>query len=346
MKKFSINGFYNPGGQLRFMVEMLKEVDKIIEPNAMEIVLPRNLSFEYKFDNIEIVRFGPCNKIIWVQVFFPFYTLFKHTIGINFFNACPLIKPDIVTIHDLTQVVCKSILKTFRTKLSYCYNEANRIIATKRSKLIFTVSETSKNDIIKYYKVNENKIVVLGNSWQHINEIESNDDVLEKFPMLQEYNYYLAVGTIIPNKNIKWIKEVAKRDKKNTFAIVGANSITTDKSDLENDQNNLYFLGRLSDEDVKGLMSKCKALIHPAIYEGFGIPPMEALSLGRPIIIAKASCLPEIYGDSAHYFDPFDYDVNLDKLLLEPVANAEKVLSKYRWDIIASKFYRATEQIN
>ena len=54
--------------------------------------------------------------------------------------------------------------------------------------------------------------------------------------------------------------------------------------------------------------------MHPAVFEGFGIPPLEALSLGAPIALARASCLPELYGDTARYFDPYDYDVDLDAL--------------------------------
>ena len=59
---------------------------------------------------------------------------------------------------------------------------------------------------------------------------------------------------------------------------------------------------------------------------------MEALACGAPICISNATCLPEIYGDCAHYFNPDDYDVNLDKLLSEPVANPGKILTKYTWD--------------
>ena len=301
--------------------------------------MPNSLKFECSFKNIRIKRFGPANKILWVQVIFPIYTIFKRTIGINFFNACPIIKPDIVTIHDLTQIKCKSILTTLRTKLSFYYFEINRYFATKFAKKILTVSEFSKNDIATYYNVDPSRIIVLGNSWQHILKTESNELVLGRFPMLKENEFYLAVGSIIPNKNIQWIKEVAKRNPNNTFAIIGASTFTTDKKDLVNEFQNLHYLGKLTDEDVKGLMSKCKALIHPAFYEGFGIPPMEALALGRPIIIAKASCLPEIYSESAHYIDPFDYDVDLDKILLEPVGDALKVLEKYKWDKFAKKFY-------
>ena len=83
-------------------------------------------------------------------------------------------------------------------------------------------------------------------------------------------------------------------------------------------------------------MKHCKLFLHPAVFEGFGIPPLEALSLGAPIALARASCLPELYGDTARYFDPNDYDVDLDALLAQPVAPPAEVLAKYSWDKTAA----------
>lgn len=76
----------------------------------------------------------------------------------------------------------------------------------------------------------------------------------------------------------------------------------------------------MTDGQNKALMQNCKGFLHPAVFEGFGIPPLEALSLGAPIALARASCLPELYGDTARYFDPYDYDVDLDALFAKPAA--------------------------
>lgn len=86
-------------------------------------------------------------------------------------------------------------------------------------------------------------------------------------------------------------------------------------------------------------MSECKAFIHPAIYEGFGIPPIESLSCGAKLIVSTATCLPEIYGKSAHYIDPYNYDVDLNELLSEPVAPASEVLERFSWEREAEKLY-------
>ena len=76
-------------------------------------------------------------------------------------------------------------------------------------------------------------------------------------------------------------------------------------------------------------MKYCKAFIFPSFFEGFGIPPLEALSVGASIIISNTTCLPEIFGKTAHYIDPYNADVNLDEILSEPTVSPQKVLEKY-----------------
>ena len=88
---------------------------------------------------------------------------------------------------------------------------------------------------------------------------------------------------------------------------------------------------------MKALMSKCKAFIFPSYYEGFGIPPLEALSVGAKIIVSKAACLPEIYGNTAHYIDPDNPDINLNQLLEQPVESPERILEKYTYDNAAEQ---------
>ncbi len=95
---------------------------------------------------------------------------------------------------------------------------------------------------------------------------------------------------------------------------------------------------------MKALYKNCKAFLFPSIMEGFGIPPMEALFNGVPIIISNTSSLPEIYEDCAHYIDPYKYDYSLDELLKEPVASSDKVLNKFSWEKSAKQWYELIER--
>ena len=103
--------------------------------------------------------------------------------------------------------------------------------------------------------------------------------------------------------------------------------------------DNIVQLGYITDGEIKSIMSNCKAFIFPSFYEGFGIPPMEALACGAKIIISNSSCLPEIYGESAYYISPYDYDVDLDELLKKDVAPPKACLDNFGWDKSARILY-------
>nr|MCR5404394.1 glycosyltransferase [Butyrivibrio sp.] len=104
--------------------------------------------------------------------------------------------------------------------------------------------------------------------------------------------------------------------------------------------------GYLSDSYVKTLMKYCKAFIQPSLSEGFGIPPLEALSVGAEIIVSNATCLPEIYGNTAHYIDPLDYDnIDLEAILSTPVEKPDAILEKFSWDHAAQSLASIVEPL-
>lgn len=102
------------------------------------------------------------------------------------------------------------------------------------------------------------------------------------------------------------------------FVVTGAKQVVTDTSFEGDIPENMVFTGYLSDEEIKALMRHCKASIQPSFYEGFGIPPMEAMSVGADCIVSNASSLPEVYKNSVWYIDPHDYDsIDLDKIMAQ-----------------------------
>ena len=109
---------------------------------------------------------------------------------------------------------------------------------------------------------------------------------------------------------------------------------------------NIFFTGYISDSQVKALMKGCRAFIHPAVYEGFGIPPLEAMSCGAQVIASNATCLPELYEDAVHYIDPHDYNVDLESLLQEPVAPPDEILEKFSWEKEAKKLLEILRKLD
>ena len=111
-----------------------------------------------------------------------------------------------------------------------------------------------------------------------------------------------------------------------------------------NHLSNVIMTGYLSDGQVKALLQKAKAFIMPSYFEGFGLPPLEALSCGCPIIISDKTSLPEIYGECAHYIDPDNPDLNLNDLLSESVKSPEEILKKYTLENTAKRMWEVLQK--
>ena len=99
------------------------------------------------------------------------------------------------------------------------------------------------------------------------------------------------------------------------------------------------MLGFISDEDACALIKNCRAFIHPSLYEGFGIPPLEALALGAEVIASNATALPEVLGESVHYIEPLKGDINFELLLKKLVSSSDDILCKYSWNTSAEELY-------
>lgn len=349
MKKYAINGRFvvrNITGQERFAIEITRELDNLVKPGEIELIIPQYAKEERipSYKNIKIVKYGNVKSHLWEQISFFFYLLKTRRTGISFCTTCPLLKPDINTMHDINQNVNPYLFKSLYGRLSTIWHSMMLYSSLYFGKKLLTVSEFSKKEIITHFKVNPDKIIVLGNGWQHITRTSIDDSLFLKYPQLKDKQYYFAASSLTPQKNFDWIVNAATKNPKELFAIAGK------KEKLSNEfisqiPSNLLFLGYVTDEQMRSLMQHCKAFIHPAVYEGFGIPPMEALANGAQIIISNAACLPEIFEDAAHYINPYNSNVDLNKLLEVPVAPALKILNKYSWEKEAKKLYSLLENL-
>ena len=342
--KFVINGKFLTrmlSGQERFAYELISELDRIVPADFVEIVAPKSVKKLPEYKNIKIKIYGDMTPILWEQTAYPYY-LWKHGyVGINLCTTCPVIKPDITVIHDICQVMNKKFIHNFYAVLSYVYYAFMRRSVLFFSRTILTVSNFSKKEISDHYHISLNRIKVLGNGWQHINRIRNDDSILKKYPQLKIKEYFLAASSLTPQKNFKWVREVAKRNPDMQFVISGKKVGLTSKDDGETGENekNIFYVGYVSDEELKCLMKNCRAFIHPAIYEGFGIPPLEALSQGVKVIVSDRASLPEIFRKSAYYIDPYDYNVDLNQLLQQDVMPPNDILKYYSWSRFANKLY-------
>lgn len=201
---------------------------------------------------------------------------------------------------------------------------------------IVTISQTARKEISSNLKIKEEAIDVIYPGWEHIFDTESDYSIWNRLSEVRKGEYFYSLSSRAPHKNFKWIEEVAKRNPDCLF-LIGGKQWTNNQ---ENSQlKNVIYLGYISDAENIELMKNCKAFLHPSKYEGFGMTPLEACACGAQICVSNASCLPEIFGNCAHYFDPDNYEINLKELLLEQCASADQLLDKYSWEKSSQKWF-------
>jgi glycosyltransferase involved in cell wall biosynthesis len=165
-----------------------------------------------------------------------------------------------------------------------------------------------------------------------------DDTIFGKLNLKNDEEYFFSLGSKYKHKNFKWVIAAARKNPSYKFVITGTGAFSNNESQLQqNTPENVIFTGYISNEEIKSLMAHCKALIQPSLYEGFGLPPLEALSVGAPIIVSNTSCLPEIYKQAAHYIDPYADGCDLENLLREKVGNSADILKEYSWEHAAKQ---------
>jgi glycosyltransferase involved in cell wall biosynthesis len=351
VKKILINGDFfcrRLTGIERYAYEITVRLDKMSKPGEIGIIIPNNTENLPDFSNLKLIRHKKNTKShLWWQIFTLQWFLLTHReyTVLEFGNTCLPFAPGMVFLHD---IYCEFFPEDFtskRDKIIRLYNKWQYRLIAKKAKKIITVSDFTRNQIVENYNVAPEKISVIYSSWFHFKNIQTDHTVFDKFPALSK-PFYFSLGSLSKRKNIKWIIEYAHNNPDALFAISGISLPTVKTKELDNPTSkNIILLGYLDDSKVKALMTQCKAFILPSYYEGFGLTPLEALSCGAQIVVAKAASLPEIYGNTAHYIDPYNTDVDLDQLLLEPVEEPDAILQKYSYDKAAEQVYNIIQEL-
>jgi glycosyltransferase involved in cell wall biosynthesis len=350
--KYVINGDFfcrRLTGIERYAYEITLRLDKISKPDEIAIIVPNNAENVPEFSNLKLIRHKKNVKShLWWQMVTLQWFLITHReyTVIEFGNTALPFAPGIVFLHD---IYCEFFPEDFtglRDNIIRLYNKWQYRLISKKAKKIGTVSQFTKNQIIQNFHISPDKITVIHSSWNHFRNIAADYSVFTDHPSLKQGNYFFSLGSLSKRKNIKWIIEYARKNPDSLFAISGVSLPTVKADELDNaTPQNIILLGYLDDSKVKALMEKCKAFILPSYYEGFGLTPLEALSCGAPIIVANAASLPEIYGNTAHYIDPFNTDVDLDRLLQDSVEKPDAILAQYSYDMAAEKVYNLVSAI-
>lgn len=319
-------------GIQRYAYEITMELDKLVQKNELEIIVPQSVRKIPDFKNIKVIKYGKHDGILWQQLDVPRYLRKSKKKGIFFTNILPLFyAKGIIAIHDVSYKANPQFFTSKRDRVSALWHRINYWRAAHSNMEIVTVSEFSKSEIVKYYHVNSERITVVYNAWQHMNRIKAAEDTFEKYSYLEKDNYFFSMSTLAPNKNFKWILEAARQNPNEIFAIAGGGKLkeTADESGYKN-LKNVFFLGYVSDEDAKTLMGNCKAFLFPTLYEGFGIPPLEAIACGaKKVIASDIPCMREIYEDEVNFVNVKNKIGNKNIAVNKEVTG--KILERYSW---------------
>ncbi|WP_086476180.1 glycosyltransferase family 4 protein [Arenibacter amylolyticus] len=311
-------------GVQRFAIEISKELNKSGLP--VVFVAPKNIIHHELAEELDVKYIGGFKGHLWEQITLQKYVLRKNALLISFCNTAPLfIKKQIVTIHDLCfKIHPEWFSKTFST----AYNFLIPRIA-KTSLHIITVSETSKKEIVKELLISENKVSVVYNA---VAPIFFKDQSLEfSNNNLLKNNYLLTVSSHHPRKNFERLIEafVLIDDNDLYLYIIGnVNEHFANKSINEVTNNRIRFLADISDAELVNYYRFAKLFVFPSLYEGFGIPIIEALSQKTPVCVSDIPVFKEVCGDNAIYFDPKS-PLSIKNGILNGLEN-ENMVNKHR----------------
>jgi len=236
----------------------------------------------------------------------------------------------LVTIHDLIKHFFRGKETTTKSPLFYWpkYLSYKLLIrqAVKKAAAVIVPTYWWKKKLISVYQLPPENIFV---TWEGADKTlfsfrvnpQKTKAILNKYHLSPE-KFFIYTGSVYPHKNIKRLMETFKRakDKKTVLVIACSRNIFTRRLEkiaaslkLE---NQVKFLGFVPDEELAVLYQKAIALIQPSLMEGFGLTGLEAMACGCPVISSSASCLPEVYGKAAIYFDPLNVKEMGEKIFL------------------------------
>lgn len=331
-------------GVERYAKEILIGLDKLSSPGEIILAVPKNYKANtIVLENIETVEVGKLTNREWEHISLPIYAIHSKRIPLSFCNVAPLVYPGICTIFDMK---IKSHPEYYSKKFLAWYNLlfSNQI---RRADFILTDSGSAKNEIIKYYpKVNKDKLIVIPCAWQHTKSISFDEGALKKYH-LNKGEYYFSIGSLEPNKNFKWVAEEAKLNPGRIYAVAGTinRKVFSDGIGF-NCPNNMKLLGYVTDEEAKTLMRDCRGFLFPSFYEGFGMPPLEAMSAGcKNVVVSDIEVMHEIFEDSVTYIDPNLHNIKYDSIKLSN-EKCQIILKKYSWDKSARELYKLLNDIN
>ena len=359
------------GRYVQNLVENLLEIDKensyvlFVKDDRTEEIENLKIKYSFKIDNLKlkIIPSKVQHYSFKEQVALPVLIRKEKLDLMHFphFNVPVFYRGKyIVTIHDLIKHSSRGMTTTTRSSwfywLKYLGYKFVFSQAVKKAKKIITPSQFVKNEVIKEYGVKPGKVVV---TYEGVDEklkakSEERKTMVQNLKLLERYEikkpYLLYVGSVYPHKNVERLIEAVKLLNNKyltsdilhiTLVIVCARNVFSER--LRNKvvqmeaQEFVNLAGFVPDEDLAVLYKEAEAFVFPPLLEGFGLPGLEAMSVGCPVLCSNIPVLREVYGEAALYFDPLNPEEMAKKMV-------EVIDQKGKRDKMAEKGKRQAEK--
>lgn len=314
--------------------------------------------------NFESIRLWPANPIFRISLGMPL-AIKKHQADLLHVQyVSPFLRniPTIVTIHDLSY----EHHPEYFTKSEALRMKATVRLTLRRASHILTVSEFSRRDIIEYYGVPEESISVTYDAVDPVFKTKLSDSQVEEVcrSFVDNNKYILTVGNLQPRKNLVRLINAfttlrnRRPDIKHKLVIVGKQAWLyepTLKCVRKNKwKDDIILTGYVSNEVLHALYAGADVFVYPSIFEGFGLPPLEAMASGTPVVASNRSALPEVVGKAGILIDPFDINgiaaaiasVILDRKIHDWYSKAGRIRAeKFSWEECAKTTLRVYNQV-
>ena len=352
-----------------YTYETLSRIVKAHPEHDFYFIFDRPYSKEFIFaKNVTPIVLGPPTRhpilwYIWFELRLP-KLLKKHNIDLflstDGFLSLTSKVPSVAVIHDVN---FEHHPKDLKFTHSLFYRFFFKKYAHKAKRLV-TVSEYSKSDISKFYGLSEAKIDVSLNGVNSLfHQIELTEQIKTRKQFSQGNDYFLFVGALHPRKNIKRLLMAfdlfkTETKSKNKLLIVGAKMWWNDelKEAFENlsHKEDVIFTGRKSLEDLQVLYAAAQAFCFVPYFEGFGIPIIEAMRCGCPVITSNCTAMPEVAGEAAILVDPYNIeDIKNAMITIENDPKLRADLSekglihsqKFNWKSTANVLWNSIEKV-
>jgi len=301
--RIAINGRFLSqrfSGVQRFAAEVIKAIDRLLEGEfaalrgRVELLAPRTAR-EFPLANIPLRRVGRFGGYVWEQIEYPFYGA-----GRLLLNLCMLgpiaVRHQLVVVHDATVLALpENFSPRFRAAYKFLIPRLCR-----RSELIVTVSEFSRREIGKWYGADTAAMPVCFEGGDHMTAVPADMSVIDRLD-LRGRRFFLGVGVDSANKNIKTVVRAFAEAGFDDVALVltGSRDPKVFGAFRLAGGEGVRMAGFVSDAELRALYEHALALVFPSYYEGFGLPPLEAMTCGCPVIISEQPALVEVCGEAA-----------------------------------------------